>query len=158
MSNVDGDLDSERHVVASELYLEEMVTGRFSHMQLDLLGIANDDDTTEDNLKDDALVNHVTPVHHGVKFEPMHTPGIVIPMKSRLISGFIFDEKDLFAGLTILDSTSGEVEEIVSPQQHTGTLTKIKVDQSILESAEHTRLIGFRTVKRCAESKHITGV
>lgn len=88
----------------------------------------------------------------------MYNKGTVIPMKSRVISSFLFDQQGHFAGLVILDSTTGETEQIVSQSQPKGKLSEVIVDKEILESARHTRVVGFRTSKRCAGSKNITGV
>ena len=80
----------------------------------------------------------------------------MISLKRKALSALFFDQDDHFAGLSLVDVDSGEKEYHVPINVE--SLTAQLVEDEIQLNYDTTRLIGFRTSKRCADDKQISRV
>ena len=76
----------------------------------------------------------------------MNSSGDQISLEGKSISTYFFDKNGHFCGFALIDNISGAEEKFVPNDLWTKA---IKVDYKMLEGHQHTRLIGFRTGKRC---------
>ena len=79
-------------------------------------------------------------------------------MAGLVIDSVLFDKYDHFAGLELRNAKSGQIKTISPLDTNDSSLKKIKNSEALIAGNSHTRLIGFRTSKRCHSSKSILSV
>jgi len=98
----------------------------------------------------------VQPTIHGYDFSNMYNRDQVISLKRKVMSALFFDQDAHFAGFSLIDIDTREKEYHVPVNVE--KLTAKIVDDEIEYNYDTTRLIGFRTGKRCEGEKHISQV
>ena len=66
-----------------------------------------------------------------------------------------------FAGLRLQHVEDGTVDTLLTPAEltsETNDMTFVKNDADLMQANDNTRLIGFRTTKRCHSSKQIKSI
>ena len=133
------DMEGDNQMVATEMHLD---------YSLDFVSeFARAGDLTEGE-------GRVMPTKHGYEFRNMYNRDEVISLRRRVISALFFDQDGHFAGLSLIDIDTMEKEYHVPVNVE--KLTAYLVDDEIEYNYDTTRLIGFRTGKRCRGEKHIS--
>ena len=96
----------------------------------------------------------IPPVNHGYKFTGMYKKNDeenVISLTNTVIESVLFNDDGYFAGFRMKDIETG-VYLTLSPLGTTQLHPKHNLQQ-LMQANDHTRLIGFRTTKRCRTDK-----
>ena len=78
-----------------------------------------------------------------------------ISLESRVVKEYLFDLKENFVGVTL--NKVGGLDELYAPN-FAGVAHYVTVDARIVNDYESTRLIGFRTTKKCKDDKLIKSI
>lgn len=139
----------ENYMVASELHITEgehlkmLNYKKLLKVQEVVMG--------EEELELDAMA-----VHHGHDFDNMAVTDEYVKLENKVIDGFLFDTGNHFAGFRTWNPQHDT--ENVHKAVDASKLRFSEVDKQIVDSIDHTRLIGFRTTKKCDEGKVISSV
>ena len=99
---------------------------------------------------------------HGFIFEGMYKPDRIVNMKGRTFVGMVFSPTGEFAGYVTRDRITKEDEFIVPYEfkDRTKEMTFQSMNGDFVRNYDerHTRLLGFRSGKRCLESKTISTI
>lgn len=134
-------------LVATELHTEY---GEFFTQEI----IDEDDLDEKAAQKMQVRLGAIKPEHHGHNFEGMWNDDDLVEMNKFIITAVLFDENDHFAGFSFIDPVTNEhvVDTPLKPSQLRAEGNSEKVVRS---QVDLTRLIGFRTTKRCESDKFI---
>ena len=93
---------------------------------------------------------------HGHEFKNMFKPSTKVDLTGKIVTEYLFDDDGHFSGVVIEDVESGELSNFMPDNLQ--RIDVVHVPDYIRESYEHTRLIGFRTTKRCDTSRFVQQV
>lgn len=98
-------------------------------------------------------------VDHGNNFEGMYKPDLSVEMKDKHLEAMLFSNTGHFSGYALRDKMTNK------QSYHLPFEFKDRIDEMVFEpmsrdfllnyDESHTRLLGFRSGKRCKESKAI---
>ena len=83
----------------------------------------------------------------------MFRPPNKFDLTGKIVTAYLFDDDDHFSGVVIDDVESGETQNLMPDNLQ--RVDVVHVPDYIKDSYEHTRLLGFRTTKRCDTSRFI---
>ena len=99
----------------------------------------------------------MSPVRHGYQFDNMWSDDFFRESKGKTLKSIMTShDGGNFSGFVLSDPKSEEITSQL-PNEHI-TLTSHMLDPEILNNHESTRLVGFRTTKRCKSSKQVMSV
>ena len=95
------------------------------------------------------LVGRIPPVIHGHRFTGMFNNDDIteVNLVNMVIESVLFEENNYFAGIRLKNIDTGNYETL-SPMDESRLHPKHNL-QKWLQANDHTRLVGFRTTKRC---------
>ena len=99
------------------------------------------------------IMPFASPTHHGHEFTNMFKRDDRVDLTGRVVTEYLFDEDGHFAGVTIQEVATGLRANFMP--DNLDMVDVIHVPEYIKNSYDHTRLIGFRTTKRCNRSRFI---
>jgi len=118
--------------------------------------------TYSPSLEEIALVKYgkykIRPQRHGYDFQNMYYDDVRVDLVDRVIQAYHFDEKMNFAGFSIKHVKTGQVELVLAYDVDKKVLYTYEVENEIKEKYSMTRLVGFRTTKKCRSSQNILQV
>jgi len=144
-------LEPESDLVASEVHVD--YSSEFINEVANLAPVGQEQDDMEDALDS---------VDHGYSFEGMFKPDHKVSMSGKSLQSMLFTEDGHFAGFTLAREDQafdlyivptefqGKVSELVMVPMSPRFLTHY--------SPSHTRLLGFRSAKRCQQDKQISSM
>lgn len=101
----------------------------------------------------------ITPVTHGYDFAKTYNHDLEVNLESFIVKSYHFDASDHFVGFSIMNYFSDKVTNYIALGVDQSTMKTYEVDNVLfLEHYERTRLIGFRTSKRCKQTNYINSV
>ena len=83
----------------------------------------------------------------------MFRPEVWIDLTGKVVTEYLFDDDNHFAGVSIMDVKTKKKFNFMPDNLQ--RVDVIHVDDIIKDSYDHTRLLGFRTTKRCNSSRFI---
>ena len=89
---------------------------------------------------------------HGYDFRHMYSEDRVISLEGIVIQAYHFDTQGKFAGFTLQDVATGVRESVIATDVDWLELSTYEVSDEIVNSYQHTRLVGFRTSLTCRTS------
>ena len=104
--------------------------------------------------QDNAVFPLAKPQHHGYKFENMFANDDIFDLTDQMVTAYLFDDGNHFAGVTVEDVFDGSTQNFMP--ENLQRVSVVHVDEVFRKSYDHTRLIGFRTAKRCNSSRYIS--
>ena len=137
-------------MVASEIHID------YSDRFQGLMDEGNAELANEGLPTEDMFFPRLEPTIHGYDFDGMYDEDEAINLKGKMISTYFFDQDGHFAGVTVMDPSTGQKEYHVPINVE--SLQALLVDQEILDASPSTRIIGFRTGKECHSSKQIAAI
>ena len=78
----------------------------------------------------------------------------IFDLTDMIVTAYLFDDDDHFAGLTVESVVDGKMVNFMP--DNLSRVSVVHVDETFRQSYDHTRLIGFRTAKRCDSSRFIS--
>ena len=166
----DNTLGNEKHtILASEIHLEESeeLKNFIWGEDPDELLYPELEGTDEDGeillwpelheMQAERMSNRIKAQHHGFDYDEknMYSKGVVVSMKHKVFSGFLFDKNGHMAGFELLCTKTDTKTTIVPPEIDTDQLKLIEVDAKVLTSSNKSRVVGLRTTKECSDSSQI---
>ena len=98
------------------------------------------------------------PQQHGHVFKHMYNPDDDMNLDGFVIASVLFDERGYFSGFNLMDTWTGDLMVLSPLQAGTGGLNNIDNHMDLIKGNPHTRLVGFRTTKRCESDNNIMSV
>lgn len=98
------------------------------------------------------------PQQHGHIFKNMYNVDDDQSMQDKVIVSVLFDDQDLFSGFSLMSTTNGDLTILSPMAAGDGNMRNVDNDMELVKANKHTRLVGFRTTKRCSSAKQIMSV
>ena len=140
-------------MIAAEIHLEEDLW-----LSSFVQDVVNDSDVPEDMQFFEEEFPRILPLQHGHVFRNMFNPDDVMGMEGYVIASVLFDERGFFSGFNLMETRTGELFVISPLEAGDGRLNEVDNDMALIKGNKHTRLVGLRTTKRCANAKEIMSV
>ena len=140
---------TDDEMVASELHVEY---GMDLQTELDAFMAAMPIEI-QDQVREQPKVKSTV---HGNDFGQMYTDEDAKTLTRMVINSVLFDKDDNYAGMIFEQVENGRL--VVQSPIDTSNLRKAKNSEVMKKANAHTRIIGFRTTKRCHSAKQILSV
>ena len=100
----------------------------------------------------------VVPVTHGYDFAKTYNHDLQVDLNGWIVKSYHFDEESHFVGVSLAAASTKEIKSYIALGVDLDSVTTYLVDDSeeFESKSEKTRLIGFRTAKRCKQTNYIS--
>ena len=93
---------------------------------------------------------------HGYDFKDMYRQDEYIKMKHKALTGFYHDKSSNIIGYQLYDIVTKHLTDYqFAPFEDYSDYTLMPIEAELIEAHETTRLVGFRSGKKCHESRVI---